>query len=133
MKEKEKVISFNNTDIKLLSQKIEIYEAKTKRLEKDISNLKAEKGKLNDVASTSHGCQTENDSNDRIKSLELSNSKLKEIIKKFTTSQFNFNNLMNNLGNNANRHGLGFNSNVQPLKPKKTNSKMFVRSSSYPR
>ena len=42
LKEKEKVISFNNTDIRLLSQKIEIYEAKTERLKKNISNLKAQ-------------------------------------------------------------------------------------------
>ena len=38
---------------------------------------------------------------------------------------------MNNLGNNANRQGLGFNSNVQPLKSNKAKPKMFVHSSSY--
>ena len=84
------------------------------------------------VASTSLGYQTEIEVDDRTKSLELSNSKLREIIKKFTTSHFNFNNLMNNLGNNANRHGLGFESNAKSSKPKKTNPKTFVRSSRYP-
>ena len=132
LKEKEQVISFKNTDNRLLSQKIEIYEAKTERLEKNISNLKAEGGKSTNVASTSFGCQTEIDINDRTKTLELSNSKLRDIIKKFTASHFDFNILMNNLGNNANRHGLGFDSNAKSVKPKKTNSKSFACSSRYP-
>ena len=116
--------------IDFLSQKIEIFEAKTERLEKNISNLRAQGGKVKNVASTSLGCQTDID--DRTKSLELSNSKLRDIIKKFTASHFDFNILMNNLGNNANRHGLGFDANARSNKPKKTNFTSFARSSNYP-
>ena len=83
--------------------------------------------KLNGKASTSHGCEAEIVSNEKLKSLESSNSKLRDIIKKFTTSQTSFNNLMGNLSNNANRHGLGYKPKVQPLKPKKTNTRKFAK------
>ena len=40
--------------------------AKTERLEKEVSSLKAEKSKLSGLASTSSGCEAEKLSNDRI-------------------------------------------------------------------
>ena len=59
--------------------------------------------------------------------LESSNSKLREIIKKFTTSQFSLDTMVGNLSNNANRQGLGYMPKVQPLKPKKTNTRKFAK------
>ena len=108
-------------------RKISIYEAKCERLEKDISNLKAELKSLKSDASTSQRCEAEIVSNEKLKTLESSNSKLREIIKKFTTSQTSFNNLMGNLSNNANRQGLGYKPKVQPSKPKKTNTRRFAK------
>ena len=132
LKEKDKIISSLNTDMRLSKEKITIYESKCERLENDISKLKAEKKELSGKAIASPGCQAENVSNDRIKTLESSNSKLREIIKKFTNSQTSFNDLVGNLSNNANRHGLGYVQKVQPLKPKKTNTRKFARSTPLP-
>ena len=49
------------------------------------------------------------------------------MIKNFTISQTNFNELMYNLSNNANRHVLGYMQKVQPLKPKKTNTRRVAK------
>ena len=127
LKEKDKIISSLNTDIRLSKEMITIYESKCERLEKDVSKLKAEKKELSGKASTSNGCDANIVSNEKLKTLESSNSKLRDIIKKFTTSQTSFNNLMGNLSNNANKHGLGYVPKVQPLKPKKTNTRKFAK------
>ena len=109
------------------SEKISIYEAKCERLEKDISNLKAELKSLKSEASTSQICEAETVSNEKLKNLESSNSKHREIIKKFITSQTSFNTLMGNMSNNANRQGLGYKPKVKPLKPKNTNTRKFAK------
>ena len=114
--EKDKIIGALNTDMRLSKEMIAIYESKCERLEKDVSKLKVEKKELNCKASTSNGCDDNTISNEKLKTLESSNSKLRDIIKKFTTSQTSFNNLMENMSNNANKHGLGYVPKVQPLK-----------------
>ena len=132
LKEKDKLLSFSNTNMKLSSEKILIYEAKCERLEKEISNLKAEVKSLKCEASTSQRCEAETVSNEKLKTLESFNSKLRDIIKKFTTSQTSFNTLMGNMSNNANKHGLGYMPKVQPLKPKKTNTRKFLKFTHFP-
>ena len=87
---------------------------------------------MKNVASTSQRCEAEIVSNEKLKTLESSNSKLREIIKKFTTSQFSFNTMVENLSNNANRQGLGYVPKVQPSKPKKTNTRRFAKFTKLP-
>ena len=111
---------------------VSIYEAKCERLEKNISNQKAELNSLRNVASTSNQCEKENALNEKLKMLESSNSKLRDIIKKFTTSQFSLDTMVDNLSNNANRQGLGYVPKIQPLKPKKTYKRTFAKLTKVP-
>ena len=102
-------------------------------MEKNISNQKAELNSLKNVASTSQRCEAENALNEKLKTLESSNSKLREIIKKFNNSQFSLNTMVDNLSNNANRQGLGYVPKViRHLKPKKTNTNKFTKFTKIP-
>ena len=121
LKEKDSVLLNYNIDLKMCRETVSIYEAKCERLEKNISNQKAELNSFRNVASTSKQCETENVLNEKLEMLESSNSKLREIIKKYTSSQFSLNTMVDNLSNNAKKHGLGYVPKIQPLRPKKTN------------
>ena len=84
------LISSMNDEIKKLDQNIIIYESKTERLENELASLKKEKAMESSVASVSPSCE-QNLFNDRVKTLELENLKLNEIIKNFTRSQTSLN------------------------------------------
>ena len=135
LQEKDSALLNYNIDLKMCRETVSIYEAKCERLEKNISNQKAELNSLRNIASTSNQCETENDLNEKLKMLESSNSKFRGIIKKYTTSQFSLDTMVGNLSNNANKHGLGYVPKIQPLRPKNTNQRKFAKftktSSSY--
>ena len=68
-----------------------------------------EKGKAIDysLASVSPSCELSL-LNDQLKSMKTENLQLKEIISKFTRSQASLNELIDGIGSNSNRHGLGY-------------------------
>ena len=69
---------------------------------------------------------------DRVRMLELENSKLNEIIKKFTSSQQSLNSMIGRLSNNSNGQGLGFQSSIFQTKPRKAKVNKFVNFLSHP-
>ena len=127
LQEKDSALLNYNIDLKMCRETVSIYEAKCERLEKNISNQKAELNSLKNVASTSKQCESETVLNDKLKMLESSNSKLRDIIKKYTSSQFSLDTMVDNLSNNAKRHGLGYVPKIQPLRPNKTNTRKFAK------
>ena len=60
------------------------------------------------IASVSPRCEANNVLDDRVRILELENSNLNEIIKKFTSNQERLNCLVGKLSKNSNGQGLGF-------------------------
>ena len=127
LQEKDYVLLNYNIDLKMCRETVSIYEAKCERLEKEVSNQKAELKSLRNVASTSNQCENENALNEKLKMFESSNSKLRDIIKKYTTSQFSLDTMVGNLSNNVNRQCLGYVPKIQPLRPKKTNQRSFAK------
>ena len=115
-----------------LCQTITTLKSQIEKLETELSTLLKDKANVCVIASVSPRCEANNVFDDRVRILELENSNLNEIIKKLTSSQESLNCLVGKLSKNSNGQGLGFESSIFRIKPKKAKMNKFVNFLSNP-
>ena len=115
-----------------LCQTITTLKSQNEKLETELSILLKDKAAVCAIASVSPRCEANNVLDDRVRILELENSNLNEIIKKFTSSQESLNCLIGKLSKNSNGQGLGFQSSIFQTNPKKAKVNKFVNFLSNP-
>ena len=115
-----------------LGQTITTLKAQNEKLETELSILLKDKAAVCAIASVSPRCEANNVLDDRVRMLELENSNLNEIIKKFTSSQQSLTCMIGRLSNNSNGQGLGFQSSIFQTKPKKAKVNKLANFLSHP-
>ena len=119
-------ISFKETDLRLLREKNKILGRKYAKLESDLSNLKGKQKVGEPTVGVSPRHELDAQMSSRIDVLEKENARLTTLVKSFTNSQTNMDQMLNSLGSHKNRQGLGFGkTNVQTRNPKRLFKSVF--------
>ena len=89
-----RTVSFKETDLRLLSEKNKILEEKFGKLESDLSNLKGKQKVTGPTVGVSPRHELDAQMSSRIEVLEKENARLTTLVKSFTNSQTNMNDML---------------------------------------
>ena len=128
----DKTLSFKATDLRLSVEKNKILEENCCKLESALSNLKGKEKVVEPTIGVLPSQELDAQMVARMEVLEKENSRLTTLVKSFTNSQLNMDQMLDSLGSHQSRQGIGFGKKkINNFRPNETVYKNVRKEPSY--